>query len=244
MGRIFSRPRPRHRPQWHPTSLSTSSDGDAVSLEFFFDYISPYAYIAWTQIHALAAEHGRTVTPVPVLFAAMLNESDTRGPAEIPAKRAYTFVDVSRTASVLGLRLEPPPSHPFNPLLALRVSTLAAPPQARLALITRLYQATWAGGPGVTDPAVVARIAREVGIEDAVARAQRPETKARLRENTAAAIQRGVFGVPTIIADGEMFWGYDSFGHLRRLLAGTLRVDAAAVERWEGLPASAHRKGS
>lgn len=212
-----------------------------AELDFYFDYISPYAYIAWTQIHALAARRGWGVSAKPVLFAAMLNANDTRGPAEIPSKRTYTFLDVSRTASVLGLRLEPPPSHPFNPLLALRVSSLEMPEPTRAALITRLYQATWGGGPGVTDPEVVDRIAEEAGVPSATARAAAPQAKARLREQTDRALARGVFGVPTVFAGDEMFWGYDSFGHLDRYLAGTLTVDRRLVERWRDLPASARR---
>src|SRR5512140_3653821 len=94
------------------------------AIRFCFDYVSPYAYLAWTQIHALAARHGREVTPVPVLFAALLDAAGTKGPAEIPAKRGYVFKDVLRSAHRLRVPLVPPPAHPFNPLLALRVSSL------------------------------------------------------------------------------------------------------------------------
>src|SRR5262249_60031058 len=89
----------------------------ANPIDFHFDFISPYAYLGWTQIHALAARHGRAVRPVPTLFAALLNHSGTLGPAEIPLKRVYIFKDALRTAQVFGVPLEPPPSHPFNPLL-------------------------------------------------------------------------------------------------------------------------------
>ncbi|MFT4979199.1 MAG: 2-hydroxychromene-2-carboxylate isomerase [Myxococcota bacterium] len=211
-------------------------------LELYFDYVSPYAYIAWSQIHALAEEFGREVIPRPVLFAAMLTANDTKGPAEIPSKRIYTFIDVSRTASVLGLPLVPPPSHPFNPLLALRVSGLELPVGVKRALITRLFEAAWAGGPGVTDREVVARVAEEAGVTDALARAGSPESKARLRATTEMAMLRGVFGVPSVLVGGELFWGYDSFGHLRRRLDGTLKVDDASVAKWIDLPASAQRK--
>ena len=213
-----------------------------ADLDFYFDYISPYAYIAWTQIHALADRHGWGVAPKPVLFAAMLNANDTRGPAEIPSKRRYTFLDVSRTAAVLGLRLAPPPSHPFNPLLALRITGLDMPATTRKALITRLYQATWGGGPGVTDPDTVSRIAEEVGVPDALRRAAAQPAKDRLRAETDRAIARGVFGVPTIFAGDDIFWGYDSFGHLDRHLAGTLQLDGEVLSRWRDLPASARRR--
>ncbi len=211
-------------------------------MRFHLDYISPYAYIAWTQIHALAERHGRTVEPVPVLFAAMLNANDTRGPAEIPAKRIYIFKDVLRTAAHLGIPLVPPPAHPFNPLLALRVTALPMSAASRRALIDRLFAATWGGGGGVTDRDVVDRIAAEVGVADASERASAPAIKQQIRDSTAAAIAEGVFGVPTVTVDGELFWGYDSFGHIDRFLAGDARLDPDALARWIDLPAAARRR--
>ncbi len=213
-----------------------------TSVRFLFDYISPYAYIAWTQIHDLAAQHGVTVEPVPVLFAAMLNANDTRGPAEIPSKRLYVFKDVLRTAAVLGIPLSPPPAHPFNPLLALRLTACPMSGPTRRALIDRLFAATWGGGPGVSDPDVVERIAAEVGIDDAVARASTPAAKSRIRESTDAALAAGVFGVPTVLVGGELFWGYDSFPHLSRHLAGRDPLDADALARWADPPAAASRR--
>ena len=113
----------------------------SAPLRFYFDYISPYAYLAWTQIHALAARHGRTVEPVPVLFAALLDANGQRGPAEIPRKRVYIFKDTLRTAHLLGVPLGGPKTHPFNPLLALRVSSLPMEPETRRRLIDKLYAA-------------------------------------------------------------------------------------------------------
>jgi 2-hydroxychromene-2-carboxylate isomerase len=211
-------------------------------MRFLLDYISPYAYIAWTQVHALAERHSRTVEPVPVLFAAMLNANDTRGPAEIPAKRIYTFTDVLRTAAHLGLPLTPPAAHPFNPLLALRVTALPMPEPTRKVLIDRLFMATWGGGSGVTDRDVIDRIAAEVGISDAAERASSPVIKQQIRDNTSRAIAEGVFGVPTVQVDGELFWGFDSFGNIERFLSGATNIDPDVVARWRDLPAAARRR--
>jgi 2-hydroxychromene-2-carboxylate isomerase len=213
-------------------------------MRFYFDFISPYAYLAWTQIHALAARHGRTVEPVPVLFAGLLGAHGTRGPAEVPAKRRYLFADVLRTAHRLGVPLAPPPAHPFNPLLALRVSSLPMAADRRRALIDALYAATWGDGPGVTDPAAVARLANGVGLdgEALIAAAGTEEAKARVREQTDEAIAAGVFGVPTVIVEGELFWGHDSLTNLEAFLRGEGAIDAALLARWETLPASSTRK--
>ncbi|MCB9794054.1 MAG: 2-hydroxychromene-2-carboxylate isomerase [Alphaproteobacteria bacterium] len=213
----------------------------ASTLQFLFDFISPYAYLGWTQIHALAERNGWEVEPVPVLFAAMLNANQTRGPAEIPAKRLYVFKDVVRSAAVLGVPLAPPPSHPFNPLLALRVASLPMAPEQRRALIDRLFAEVWGGGSGVTSPEVVGRIAAECGVEGAVARSGHQETKRRLKEATSKAINAGVFGVPSVLVQGELFWGTDSFGHLERHLRGEDPLDPSMLTRWAGLPSSATR---
>ena len=94
-------------------------------LLFYFDFISPYAFLAWTQIRGIAARCEREVEPVPVLFAGLLNAHDQKGPAEIPAKRRYLFKDIARKAHRLGVAsVAPPPAHPFNPLLPLRIASL------------------------------------------------------------------------------------------------------------------------
>ena len=213
-------------------------------MRFYFDYISPYAYLAWTQVHTLAARHGRTVEPVPVLFAALLNHHGQLGPAEIPAKRLYVFKNVVRIADGLGVPLAPPPSHPFNPLLALRISGLDMDADVRHQLIDGLFAAAWGGGPGVTDAGMVARIADRAGLDgaDAVTRAQEPANKERLAAATADAIRAGVFGVPTIDVDGELFWGYDAFDHVDQFLRGEDPVSDELLARWADLPASAHRR--
>jgi 2-hydroxychromene-2-carboxylate isomerase len=214
------------------------------SLRFYFDYVSPYAYLAWTQIHAVAARHGREVDPIPVLFAGLLAAHGTLGPAEIPAKRRYIYRDAIRTALRLGVAFEPPPAHPFNPLLSLRVSSLAIATDQRRALIDALFAATWAGGGGIAGPADVARAVQRAGLdgEALVAAAAGDEAKQRLRRDTDEAIAAGAFGVPTIIADGELFWGFDSLANLEAFLRGDAAIDADVTAQWESLPAAATRK--
>lgn len=192
-------------------------------MRFHFDFISPYAYLAWTQIHDIARRHDRTVEPVPVLFAGLLKHWGHKGPAEIPPKRRYVWKDIRRNATLLGQPICPPPEHPFKPLLALRVASLEMKPQARSRLVNALFGATWASGEGVTDPAVVERIATSCGVPNAVDRAGQDAAKAALHRSTQAAIERGLWGVPSIDVDGELFWGLDSLQHLERFLAGAAR---------------------
>lgn len=213
------------------------------TIEFWFDYVSPYAYLAWMRIHALAARHDRQVEPIPILFAALLNHNDTRGPAEIPAKRAWVFKDTVRTARRHGIPFAPPPTHPFNPLVALRVTT-AVPLAERKPLVDALFAATWGGGTGVEDPAAVAEIAKGVGLdgEALVRRIADPEVKDTLRRATDDALARGVFGVPTMGANGELFWGLDSFDHLEDSLAGRDTLRPEDFDLWSRTRPSAVRK--
>lgn len=212
-----------------------------MALRFYFDFISPYAYLGWTQIHALAARHGQDVEPVPVLFAAMLNAHGHKGPAEIAPKRAYVFKNTLRVAHGFGVPLVPPPSHPFNPLLALRV--VSQPGGARRDLIDALFRATWATGAGVESRAQVAQVIRAVGLDSdsLLTQASTAAGKARLRTATAQAIERGVFGVPTVAVEDELFWGVDGFGHIEAFLAGEDPISPELVARWDNLPASASR---
>jgi 2-hydroxychromene-2-carboxylate isomerase len=213
-------------------------------IPFHFDFISPYAYLAWTQIHDLAARFDREVVPVPTLLAPLLAHGGTKGPAEIPAKRIYTFVDVMRSAHVLGVPMAPPPSHPFNPLVALRVASLEMPAADSRRLVTALFEAVWSTRHGVETPEKVAAIASAAGFDgaDLVRRAGEQAAKDRLRKQTDDAIARGVFGVPTMFVGRAMFWGLDSLGHVARELRGEGVDVGAKMREWGGVAPSAMRK--
>src|SRR3954464_389675 len=123
-----------------------------MALRFYFDFVSPYSYVAWHQLPAIAARHAQAIEPVPVLFGAVLDAHGTKGPAEVPAKRRYLFKDVYRKARRAGLALTVPPTHPFNPLRALRAASLALPDDARRRLIGALYDRVGAAGEGIEEP--------------------------------------------------------------------------------------------
>lgn len=215
----------------------------APVVRFLFDFISPYAYLAWRQIHTVVERRGATIEPVPVLFAAMLNTYQHKGPAEIPPKRVYMFKDTLRRAHRLGIPLVPPPTHPFNPLLALRAASIERPAPLRRALIDALFQATWGGGAGVAGAAEVANAATAAGLDGAkvVSDASSDEVKARLRRQTDEAIAQGAFGVPTMLVGPELFWGFDSLEHLDAYLGGEDPLDPVLLQRWSTLLASASR---
>lgn len=204
-------------------------------LVFYFDYISHNAYLAWTQLRRLEEEFGVAVRPVPVLFAGLLNAHGQLGPAEVPAKARWMSRNVLRKASILGLELNPPVHHPFNPLLSLRASSLELPEAERWRLIEGLFQAVWVNQKHVSEPGVVAEVATAAGLDGAeiVERAELPESKRRVREQTDGAIASGVFGVPTMIVHDELFFGYDDLPYMERVLAGDDPMNQEMLERWK-----------
>ncbi|WP_426754351.1 2-hydroxychromene-2-carboxylate isomerase [Myxococcus sp. Y35] len=213
-------------------------------LRFFLDYISPYAYLAWTRLPALAARHGRTLEPVPVLLAGLLNATGNIGPAEVAPKRVYLFKQTFRIAHDFGVPFGPPPAHPFNPLLALRVTAAVDDLEARNRLVSALYASAWGGGPGLETPETVGAAIQAAGLDAQalLAAAQTQEVKDRVRHNTEAALAAGAFGVPSYLAGEELFFGVDSLGHLEQFLRGEDPLTPEAVERWRTLPASASRR--
>ncbi|MBW2508906.1 MAG: 2-hydroxychromene-2-carboxylate isomerase [Deltaproteobacteria bacterium] len=210
-------------------------------LRFHFDYISPYSYLAWHRLKRFAPGHDLIVEPKPTLFAGLLNEHGHKGPGEIEPKRMYMFKDCIRGAALLGVPFEPPATHPFNPLASLRASLLDMEDDTRSELITRLYSATWAEGLDVGSAEVVAGICTQVGVADAAERIRDPAIKRRLFDAGREAIANGVFGVPAMIVDGELFWGTDSFPHLERFLAGKDPVRPEDTARWAAVKPSAQR---
>lgn len=179
---------------------------EAVKVSWVFDVISPFAYLAFPQLPRLPAHV--SVEFVPVLFAGLLQHFGQLGPAEIPSKRRFTYRFVLWRARQLGLPMRMPPAHPFNPLPALRL-IIAAGSDRRAA--GTVLDAVFREGRDVADPAVIAALARELGVADLQAALDDSAAKQRLRDNTAWASARGVFGVPTLVIGDELFWGHDAF---------------------------------
>ena len=202
------------------------------TVQFYFDYESPNAYIAWVELPKLAKRHGFDVEPIPILYSALLDANGQLGPGEQPTKGIWMAKNLARKAAVLGLQLNSPAFLPFNPLRALRVSILPYEETVRAQLITALFEAIWVRGMHVSEPGVVEGVLDELGLPGAelVARAHTPEVKAELRAQTDRAIARGVFGVPTMFVGDELFWGYDDFPYLELVLAG--RDPLATAQMW------------
>jgi len=214
-----------------------------TQVDFYFDFISPYVWLASHQLGEVRACTAAKFRFVPVLFAALLDHNSNLGPAEIPAKRRYTFQDVERWAVYLGLRFKSPPAHPFNPLTALRVASAIDNDSLREAFAVRLLDAAWSEGKDIASDSVVHEVAYDVCLngEELLGKAQTDGIKRRLRLQTESAIQAGVFGIPSFVVAGEIFWGNDRLHFLKAYLQGKLRTDKAKVEEILARPRAAER---
>jgi 2-hydroxychromene-2-carboxylate isomerase len=212
-----------------------------VVVDFYFDPVSPYAWLASAQLGKIEAV-GVSIRCQPVLFAGLLNAHGGKGPAEIPAKRAYTFRDVLRNAARLGLPFVGPPTHPFNPLRALRMCIAVEHQAQRKRLALALLDAAWARGEDVADSAVLEKLARgcELDAGALLAATERPEIKQRLIDATREAVEGGVFGVPTFRLGEELFWGSDRIDALLWRLQGN-GIDEARLASMLARGASARR---
>lgn len=203
---------------------------------WYFDFVSPFAYICLHRLKELPAD--LAIEYRPVLFAGILNHWGQKGPAEMPTKRRYTYRWSHWWARSLGLPLRYPAAHPFNPLHHLRLAiACGSKPNA----IRTIFDDIWTTGADAVNPERFGVLLREFGLkaEDL----EKPEVKNKLRSNTDEAVRRGVFGVPTFEVDGELFWGADSIEFLQAFLKDPAAVRNEEMRRLDGLPQGAARKG-
>jgi len=191
----------------------------ADPIDFYFDFSSPYGYLASTRIDALAARHGRNVTWRPFVLGAAFKVTGQQPLVEQPLRGEYAKRDFARSARLLGVPFKLPERFPFFGLVASRACYWIEDAARARALAKAIYHAAFGEGLDVTPVASVAEIARKLGIEGVEQGVEKPETKAKLREATDEALARGVFGSPFFIVDGEPFWGHDRLEHVERWLA-------------------------
>ncbi len=190
-------------------------------LEFFYDFTSPYSYLASTRVEAVAARAGATVRFRPFLLGGVFKATGNRAPLEVPAKGRHMWVDLSRWAERLGVPLARPATFPIASILALRAA-LAAEQEGKLVPFTHaVFRAYWAEGRDIASPEVLAAVATSVGLDGAARVARAPDFKAALAESTQSAIDRGAVGAPTFFVGDEMFVGNDRLDFVEEALRRT-----------------------
>lgn len=207
------------------------------SADWYFDFVSPFAYLQCERLPRL--EQSLRIRYRPVLFAGLLQAHDQKGPAEIPAKRRFTYRHVVWQARRLSIPLKFPAAHPFNPLPLLRLAIVAdcAPDAVR-----KIFRFVWRDGRLGDLPIEWAELKADLGIADAEARIAAREVKEELRRNTDEAIARGVFGVPTLVVGEELFWGVDATEMAAEFVAAGCRYTDPEMARVAALPQAAARE--
>jgi 2-hydroxychromene-2-carboxylate isomerase len=197
------------------------------AIDFYFDFSSPYGYLAANKIEALAARHRRTVNWRPTLLGVVFKQTGMAPLTQIPIKGDYSRHDFERSARFHGIPFRMPVAFPIasqSPsriLLMARAKDPALAPKVALAL----YRAFFCDGSDISDPDVAADVAANVttvaGIDRSALRAgvDDPAIKEALRREVDDAMKAGVFGSPFVLVDGEAFWGLDRFDQLERWLA-------------------------
>ena len=213
-------------------------------IPFYFDFVSPYSWLALMQAPAFAREHDVAWKLRPVVYAKLLETFELVGPAETDAKRRYTFFDVVRCARDLGLKCSGPPAHPFRSLEALRTAVLFRRDPRALDLCVAIADAGWGQGQDLTRLDVLEGVVEGAGLDagDLERRTRDAAVKDELRRLTDEAVSLGVFGVPTFVCGSELFWGHDRLRHLGDRLAGKLPPAPEDAERMLARPIGVVRK--
>ena len=207
-----------------------------VAADWYFDFISPFAYLASERLETL--KPAIRVRYRPVLFAGLLDASGQKGPAEIPGKRVFTYRFVVWQARRLGIPIKFPHEHPFNPLPLLRLAIACdCAPDA----VHRIFRFVWRDGRLPDLPIEWAELAHDLGVPDAQQRIADPEVKAALRRNTEEALARGVFGVPTLAVGDALFWGADALDMAHDYARAGCRFADPEYERVATLPEGVQR---
>jgi 2-hydroxychromene-2-carboxylate isomerase len=211
-------------------------------IDWYFDFISPFSYLQSEQIERVAQY--AHVNVKPILFAPLLDHWNNVGPAEIPPKRTWTLEHCVWLAHRLGVPIQAPSVHPFNPLPLLRLSVAL---DNRLDVVHRLFRYVWQEGKLPAEAEHWQALLTELGVSDP-AIAETPAIKERLRQNGADAIAANVFGVPTCVVHGRdaprLFWGAEATDMLIAYLNDDPIFDSPAMRQARHVPQGIQRKRS
>ena len=193
-------------------------------VEFFFDYVSPYTYLASTQLGGLSERAGVTFRWRPFVLGGVFQATGNSAPMNVKAKGAHLFTDLERWAKCYGVPLNVPTAFPMKTITSMRMALAADEQGAIVPFSERVFKAYWADNMDISNNDVMLGLAAEAGLDGQklLARANEQEIKDRLRENTDEAVRRGAFGAPTLFVDNEMFFGNDRLMLLEKFLKNEL----------------------
>ena len=183
------------------------------TVEFLFDLGSPATYLAYTQLPAICEQTGSRLIYIPILLGGVFKATGNASPVTVPAKGRYMFQDLDRYAKRYGVPLKFNPHFPINTLMLMRAVTgvQLRQPERFVAFIDCLFKAIWVDGRSLDEPTTVAAVLSENGFDpqEVLALSVDEEVKALLKDNTEKAVQRGVFGAPSMFVDNRLYFGQD-----------------------------------
>lgn len=191
-------------------------------VEFFFDFGSPYTYLAVTQLGRLTEKTGAEIKWKPFLLGAVFKGSGNQSPAAVRPKIMHLMVDLQRWVKLYGVSFKMPSAFPINTITALRMALAAAEKDSVARFSGRVFRAYWEENTDISKDEILVGLAADEGLdgEALLARTKDQEIKDQLKANTDDAIKRGAFGAPTFFVGKEMFWGNDRLTMLERHLLG------------------------
>jgi 2-hydroxychromene-2-carboxylate isomerase len=197
----------------------------ARTLEFYFDYGSPYSYLADTQVEAIAQRTGSTLVRKPMLLGGVFKATGNHSPAELPQKSAWSAFDMPMWARHYGVPFQRNPFFPVNTLALMRGAAAAQIDGSFERYHPAVFKAMWVEGRNLNDMKEVAAVLTSAGLDAARfgARIQDQDVKDRLKATTEEAVARGVFGAPTCFVDKMMFFGNDRLPFVEMALKEELK---------------------
>jgi 2-hydroxychromene-2-carboxylate isomerase len=188
-------------------------------IDFYFDFLSPYSYVAWTWVRTQSEFFDFNF--IPVSIPKIISTYGTLGPAQIKPKRNYLFKDLIRYTTLHNIPFTTPLNLPFNSLYALRLSLLSVAEKSQRSIIDAIFRAGWEEGQDIGNDDILKNILKNknIEVESLFKRMEDPTSRIELKKNIDLALTREVFGVPTFFVDDEMFWGNDSIKYLEMYLA-------------------------
>ena len=208
-----------------------------IKAKWYFDFISPFAYLQFAQFSKLPTNI--EITPVPAVFGAILQHWGQLGPAEIPPKRRFVYRFFQWNADQLGIPFAMPPMHPFNPIPALRLCTAVG---ASIEHTRAVFDLIYGKGIQPDSPEGIQLIGAALNISDPELTIQDPVVKNTLHANTAQATSDGVFGVPSFVINGEVFWGGDSTEMMLDFLKNPALFETTEMNRISNMEMGLTRK--
>jgi 2-hydroxychromene-2-carboxylate isomerase len=196
----------------------------AHTLEFYFDYGSPYSYLADTQIEAIVQRTGATLVRKPMLLGGVFKSIGNHSPAELPQKSTWSGFDTPLWARHYGVPFQRNPFFPINTLALMRGAAAAEIDGSFARYHPAIFKAMWVDGRNLNDIKEVAAVLTAAGLDPQKFgnRIQEQDVKDRLKATTDEAVARGVFGAPTSFVDGQMFFGNDRLPFVELALKGAL----------------------